>query len=170
MSVSDAVLSYLRVLIWPALICALAFGFRSTIRSLLRVRLRQIDAAGFSARFDEVAQEAERLAESGQPPGTSLPKRPVSDRDLVHFRPHSYTDARAIGEAFRAGQPVLLDLKRLDDEDARRLVDFSAGLTFMDRGSIDRVPGQDRVFMLTPAAFLDHGYPGHREGEPPAPK
>jgi hypothetical protein len=67
MSVSEAVLSYLRVLIWPALICALAFGSRSTLRSLLRVRLRQIDAAGFSAKFEEVAQEAEQLVEVPTP-------------------------------------------------------------------------------------------------------
>jgi hypothetical protein len=168
MSVSEAVLSYLRVLIWPALICVLAFGFRSTLRSLLRVRLRQIDAAGFSAKFEEVAQEAERVVEAGQPPGTSLPKRPVSERDLVHVRPENFNDARVIGEAFRDGKPVVIDLNRMDEDDAKRLVDFSAGLIFMGRGALDRVTSM--VFMLTPEAFLDHENSGARDGAPPSAK
>jgi hypothetical protein len=163
MSVSEAVLSYLRVLIWPALICVLAFGFRSTLRSLLRVRLRQIDAAGFSAKFEEVAQDAERLVHTGSVGGTgTLPWRPVSDRDLVHVRPESFDDARVIGEAFRDGKPVTIDLNNMDDDDATRLVDFSAGLIFMGRGAIDRVT--NKVFLLTPAAFLDHDDPGDQEG------
>jgi hypothetical protein len=168
MSVSDAVLSYLRVLIWPALICVLAFGFRSTIRSLLRVRLRQIDAPGFSAKFDEVAQDAKRLVQSGQPKGTSLPPRSATERRAEHFTPQSYTDAREIGEAFRAGHPVIVDLTQMDNRESVRLIDFSAGLIFMGRGSIDRL--RSKVYALVPEAFLDHEKSGHRESAPSAPK
>jgi hypothetical protein len=64
MSVAETVLSYLRVLAWPALVGILAFAFRSTVRSLLRVRLTQIDAGGFSAKFSEIAQEAEQVAQA----------------------------------------------------------------------------------------------------------
>jgi hypothetical protein len=158
MSVSEVVLSYLRVLIWPALICVLAFGFRSTIRSLLRVRLRQIDAAGFSAKFEDVAQDAERLVQAGQSPGTSLPPKPLSERDLVHFRPQTYDDARPIGEAFREGKPVVIDLTQINDADGRRLVDFVAGLVFMGRGSLDQL--RSKVFVLTPAASWTTKSPG----------
>jgi cell division inhibitor SepF len=90
--------------------------------------LRQIDAAGFSAKFEEVDQDAERLVQAAQPQGTSLSPRPVSERDLVHVGPQGYWDARAIGEAFRAGKPVPIDLTQMGAAEARRLVDFAAGL------------------------------------------
>lgn len=169
MSVSEAVLSYLRVLVWPTLVGVIAFGFRSTIRSLLRVRLTQIDAAGFSVKFEDAAQDAKRLVHNGQLGGRGVAHwAAVSERDLVRFKPHSYMSARAIGEAFRAGKPVLIDLSKLDDDNARRLVDFSAGLIFMGRGSIDRL--RDRVFILTPAASLRRDDPRQGDdGDPSVP-
>jgi hypothetical protein len=63
-------------------------------------------------------------------------------------RPTTYRDAREIGQTFRNGSSVVVDLRTLDDVDARRLVDFSAGLCFGRRGSISRVT--NRVFLLTP--------------------
>jgi FtsZ-interacting cell division protein YlmF len=157
MSVSDAVLSYLRVLIWPALVCVLAFGFRSTIRSLLRVRLRQIDAAGFSAKFEEVAQDAERVAQAGRP---QAPRRTgaLDLTNVVKITAHTYNDARQIGENFREGKVVLLDLEEANPELRKRLIDFSAGTIFSGHGTIDRI--SNGVFLLTPAAFLDNEKPG----------
>ena len=70
-------------------------------------------------------------------------------RRITTIHPRSYNDARTIGEAFRGGTPVIMNLSDMDDADAKRLVDFSAGLIFGLRGSIDRVA--TRVFLLTPA-------------------
>lgn len=42
-----------------------------------------------------------------------------------------------------------MNLSEMDDVDAKRLVDFSAGLIFGLRGSIDRITA--KVFLLTPA-------------------
>jgi hypothetical protein len=65
------------------------------------------------------------------------------------MQPRRYHEARSIGERFRSGQPVIMDLSGLSDTDARRLVDFAAGLIFGLRGSIDKIA--NRVFLLTPA-------------------
>ena len=54
-----------------------------------------------------------------------------------------------IGEKFREGKPVILDMTDMDDAGARRLVDFAAGLAFALRGSIDKVT--TKVFMLLPS-------------------
>ncbi len=59
-----------------------------------------------------------------------------------------FGEARVIGEKFREGKPVILDMTEMDDADARRLVDFAAGLAFALRGSIDKVT--TKVFMLLP--------------------
>jgi cell division inhibitor SepF len=63
--------------------------------------------------------------------------------------PDSFRDARAIGELFREGVPVIVNLTAMEAADAKRVVDFAAGLIFGLRGSIDRV--SNRVFLLTPA-------------------
>jgi cell division inhibitor SepF len=68
---------------------------------------------------------------------------------ITTLQPASYKEARTIGEHYRDGQPVIMNLTELDAADAKRLVDFAAGLAFALRGSIDKVTS--RVFLLTPA-------------------
>lgn len=63
--------------------------------------------------------------------------------------PHTYNDARRIGEEFREGIPVILNLSEMNEADARRIVDFSAGLVFGLRGSIESVT--KGVYVLSPA-------------------
>jgi len=60
-----------------------------------------------------------------------------------------FSEARVVGEKYRDGQSVILDMTGMSDADARRLVDFSAGLAFSLRGSIEKVA--PKVFMLLPA-------------------
>lgn len=70
-------------------------------------------------------------------------------RRITTVHPRSYNDAKVIGEAFRAGTPVIMNLTDMNDADAKRLVDFSAGLIFGLRGAIERVT--NKVFLLSPA-------------------
>lgn len=67
---------------------------------------------------------------------------------IVTLHPHSYNEARLIGERYREGTPVIMNLTGMDDPDAKRLVDFAAGLAFALRGSIDKVT--TKVFLLSP--------------------
>ena len=71
-------------------------------------------------------------------------------RRISTIHPRSYNDARKIGEAFRAGTPVIMNLSDMDDSDAKRLVDFAAGLIFGLHGAIERVT--NKVFLLSPAS------------------
>jgi cell division inhibitor SepF len=68
---------------------------------------------------------------------------------ITTLHPRTYNEARTIGEHFRDGTPVIMNLTEMDDTDAKRLVDFAAGLIFGLRGSIERVT--NKVFLLTPA-------------------
>lgn len=71
----------------------------------------------------------------------------LSRIETVH--PRSYNDARRIGEDYREGIPVIMNLSELDEGDAKRIVDFAAGLAFALHGSIERVTRG--VFLLSPA-------------------
>lgn len=77
------------------------------------------------------------------------PGQEVDLRRIVTVHPSTYNEARVIGESFRDGVPVIVNLTNMSEADARRMVDFSAGLVFGLHGAIERVT--PRVFLLTPA-------------------
>ncbi|MFH0245036.1 cell division protein SepF [Streptomyces sp. HK10] len=70
---------------------------------------------------------------------------------IATVTPDGFRDARGIGELFREGIPVIVNLTAMEPADAKRVVDFAAGLTFGLRGSIERVA--TRVFLLTPPDY-----------------
>jgi len=77
--------------------------------------------------------------------------RPAAGPDyrITTLHPRTYNDARRIGEEYREGVPVIINLTGMDDNDAKRIVDFAAGLVFGLRGSIERIT--NKVFLLSPA-------------------
>ncbi len=103
----------------------------------------------------------EEDSDEGLEPGDSWvtnPKVRVADEvaqeqgtRIATVTPDGFRDARGIGELFREGVPVIVNLTSMEPSDAKRVVDFAAGLTFGLRGSIERVA--NRVFLLTPADY-----------------
>jgi cell division inhibitor SepF len=72
---------------------------------------------------------------------------PVLDQ-IFTIHPRFYNEARTVGEKYRQGQPVLMNLSDMDESERKRLVDFASGLVFGHFGSIERVTS--KVFLLTP--------------------
>ena len=109
--------------------------------------------------YDEPQQRQEAPQQERSAAVTQLPQRtPVARvvRDvevgglnrITTIHPRTYNEAKNIGESFRDGMPVIMNLSEMDDADAKRLVDFAAGLSFGLRGSIERVTA--KVFLLSP--------------------
>ena len=94
----------------------------------------------------EVSNLADRRRTGATGPAPSAVVAPMSRITTLH--PRTYNEARTIGEHFREGIPVIMNLTDMDDSDAKRLVDFSAGLVFGMHGSIERVT--NKVFLLSP--------------------
>jgi cell division inhibitor SepF len=81
------------------------------------------------------------------PASRSMGMGEISRIETLH--PRSYNDARRIGEEYRSGVPVIMNLLELDDGDAKRIIDFAAGLVFAMHGSIERIT--NKVFLLSPS-------------------
>ena len=124
--------------------------------------------------YDEAQQRQEAPQQERSAAVTQLPQRtPVARvvRDvevgglnrITTIHPRTYNEAKNIGESFRDGTPVIMNLSDMDDADAKRLVDFAAGLVFGLHGSIERVTS--KVFLLSPA----HVEVSAEEGSPAAP-
>ena len=121
--------------------------------------------------YDDEPTEQRSTRESREPrqarPVRAVPSSPVADLDerrrpvavapqpevaelsrITTLHPTTYNDARSVGESYREGIPVIMNLTEMDDADAKRLVDFAAGLIFGLRGTIERVTS--KVFLLSP--------------------
>jgi cell division inhibitor SepF len=124
------------------------------------------DTGVYDDEYDEYAEPeaaapAQRTPAKAQPaPVADLSQRrrtpspgaaPVAVAELSRIttlHPRTYNEARTVGENFRDGVPVIMNLSEMDDADAKRLVDFAAGLVFATRGTIERVT--QKVFLLSP--------------------
>ncbi len=95
------------------------------------------------SRAASVSDLAERRRPSAGPTGVIAEMSRITT-----LHPRTYNEARTVGENFREGTPVIMNLSEMDDTDAKRLVDFAAGLVFATHGSIERVT--NKVFLLSP--------------------
>ncbi len=84
----------------------------------------------------------------GRRPAAAITPRTADFARIVKVNPRTFNEARTIGEHFRDGLPVIMNLTDMEDGDAKRLVDFAAGLIFGLRGTFERVT--NKVFLLSP--------------------
>lgn len=106
-------------------------------------RDRAPERRGREAHAGEVADLAERRPRPV--PATGV----VAELSrITTLHPRTYNEARTVGENYRDGTPVIMNLSEMDDVDAKRLVDFAAGLVFATRGTIERIT--NKVFLLSP--------------------
>ena len=121
----------------------------------------ELDGDGYDAQEPAAAREARQdrapRARSASVADISERRRPgpapavgvVAELSrITTLHPSTYNEARAVGEQYRDGTPVIMNLSEMNDADAKRLVDFAAGLIFATRGSIERVT--NKVFLLSP--------------------
>lgn len=101
-------------------------------------------------RGEERAGDDTETAVPAPRPATTVMERRTTDlARITTLHPRTYNEARTIGEHFREGTPVIMNLTEMVDSDAKRLVDFAAGLVFGLHGTIERVT--NKVFLLSPA-------------------
>jgi len=78
--------------------------------------------------------------------------RPVAGNGAdvrVHLvTPYSFNDAQEVADKFKQDTPVILNLQTTDSELAKRLIDFTSGLTYALGGGMQKIA--DKTFLLTP--------------------
>jgi cell division inhibitor SepF len=89
------------------------------------------------------------MAEAPEAIIRTIPKTQPSAGAIHRAEPKRFNEARELGERFKDGVPVIMNLQGTEDSIARRLVDFASGLVFAHNGKIELVA--QRVYLLTPA-------------------
>ncbi|MDR0783065.1 MAG: cell division protein SepF [Propionibacteriaceae bacterium] len=76
--------------------------------------------------------------------------RTLAMSEIAHVRPYSFSEAAKIGESYKEGVPIILNLTTTDEKQAQKLIDFASGMAFVTDGKLERITS--RVFMVIPAA------------------
>ena len=74
--------------------------------------------------------------------------RSMAMSQILHVRPYSFAEAAKIGESFKEGVPIILNLSTTDQKQAQKLIDFASGMAFVTGGKLERIT--PRVFILIP--------------------
>ncbi len=109
-----------------------------------RPNVRKINRRKRRVDYDDIYPEEKKVARV-RPLRAAV--SPANVR--VHLiLPKSFNDAQQVADKLKGDVPVILNLQSVDRELAKRLIDFSSGLTYALDGGMQRVA--DKVFMLTP--------------------
>lgn len=116
------------------------------VKEVARPALRTVTSAPVSTPSSVTPRISATPSVSTQPlPG--MAQSASLDR-IITLHPRFYNEARTVGEHFRQGNPVIINLSDMDDAERKRIIDFASGLVFGHSGSIERVTS--KVFLLSP--------------------
>ncbi len=110
-----------------------------------RPSVRRLGSRRRESEFDDIFADESAPARKRPVRVAESRSRPAEVHLVV---PKNFNDAQQIADRFKVGVPVILNLQSADSDLAKRLIDFSSGLTYALDGGMQRVA--DKVFMLTP--------------------
>ena len=71
-----------------------------------------------------------------------------SKSKIVLYEPRVYSDAKDVAQNLLNNKAVVINFSRMEDDSARRIVDFITGTVYALNGEIQRIG--DRIFLATP--------------------
>jgi len=116
-----------------------------------RANVRRLSARRRRDEIDDIFADdprTERRTTSLRPVGGRGNGRSGGDVRVHFVAPRSFNDVQDVADKFKDSIPVILNLQGTDTDLAKRLIDFSSGLTYALDGGMQRIA--DKVFLLTP--------------------
>lgn len=116
------------------------------------------DGSAYEDQFDEATDE------TANSPGNSLNRDNVvpikqglnaAKSQIILYEPRVYSDAKDVAQNLLANKAVIINFGRMEDESARRVVDFVTGTVYALGGKIQRIG--DKIFLATPPKFSTDG-------------
>ena len=97
--------------------------------------------------FSEIEQESPYSARNIQSKVIPM-NTAVSSSKMVITQPNCYEDVQEIGDYLKNKKSVIVNLESVSKEDARRILDFMSGATFVVEGTIQKV--SNLIYLITP--------------------
>ena len=113
----------------------------------------RIDDTGASRRPDDSGLQVRPI---GTPRSTPTVRPVPAGAETVTVRPRTFNQAQEIGDCFKDGVPVIVNLEDVDPGMSRRIIDFASGLCYALGGTMEKVG--TGVFLLKPGGSIDARY------------
>ena len=123
-----------------------SYAERPNVRKLSGARRRRDEIDDIFS--DEPAPRTTSLRPVASAPRAVPNGRGASDNRMHFVAPRSFNDVQDVADKFKDSIPVIINLQGTDTDLAKRLIDFSSGLTYALDGGMQRIA--DKVFLLTP--------------------
>lgn len=98
---------------------------------------------------------ADHLNNKGRNNVVSIKSGNMPQSKIVLYEPRVYSDAKEVAQNLLSNKAVIINFSRMDDDSARRIVDFITGTVYALNGEIQRVG--DKIFLATPPKFETDG-------------
>lgn len=114
-----------------------------------RPNVRRIGSSRRRDEFDDIFSEDQPVGQAARSTPIRAVESPGPQAMEVHLVvPKSFNDVQQVADKFKANVPVIVNLQSAEMDLAKRLIDFTSGLTYALNGGMQRVA--DKVFLLTP--------------------
>lgn len=122
-------------------------------KTMVYLGLAEEDEYEDEAAYTEAAEQEGRLRPLSEVSANrrdavvrAMPTAPAARFHLVN--PHAFNDAQEMGDKFREGYSIIMNLQGANAELAQRLVDFASGMAYGLGGAMK--PVAEKVFLVTP--------------------
>lgn len=106
-------------------------------------------------RVREEQPEPEYITDPRKTKGNVVGLPSAKHTKMVLSEPRSYDETQEIADHLRSRRPVVVNLQRVRQEQATRIVDFLSGTVYALNGSISKVG--HNIFLCTPETVEIHG-------------
>ena len=111
-----------------------------------RPRGMRVDDTGAARRPDD--SSGIQVRPVGAPRNAPSVRTVGATGETVTVRPRDFNQAKEIGDCFKDGVPVIVNLESADREMSRRIIDFASGLCYALGGTMEKVA--TGVYLLKP--------------------
>ncbi|MGO2722263.1 MAG: cell division protein SepF [Lactobacillus sp.] len=116
------------------------------------------DGSAYEDQFDEAIDETANSLGNSLNRDNVVPIKQglnAAKSQIILYEPRVYSDAKDVAQNLLANKAVIINFGRMEDESARRVVDFATGTVYALGGKIQRIG--DKIFLATPPKFSTDG-------------
>lgn len=116
------------------------------------------DGSAYEDQFDEATDETANSLGNSLNRDNVVPIKQglnAAKSQIILYEPRVYSDAKDVAQNLLANKAVIINFGRMEDESARRVVDFVTGTVYALGGKIQRIG--DKIFLATPPKFSTDG-------------
>lgn len=102
----------------------------------------------YAPREEARRDEEREILRGGARKGKVVNITSTTQFKVVVLQPESFEEAREIADNLKANKPVIVNLEKIEKEQARRMVDFVSGASYALGGDIQKI--SNMIFLVTP--------------------